>query len=176
MIRRFLVLLATTLALMGCSGMKIEDFAGKTPVLKIDEYFLGRTRAWGIFEDRFANLRREFTVDIEGKWEGDEFVLDEHFDYADGEKDRRVWRLKKTGENTWEGRTPDAIGVAIGKQVGNAFSFKYDINLKMNGRTLAVHFDDWMYLQPDGVLLNRAYVSKWGIDIGAVTLAFKRVP
>ena len=46
----------------------------------------------------------------------------------------------------------------------------------MSGRTLAVHFDDWMYLQPDGVLLNRAYVSKWGIDIGSVTLAFKRVP
>jgi len=176
MIRRFLVLLATTLALMGCSGMKIEDFAGKTPVLKIDEYFLGRTRAWGIFEDRFANLRREFTVDIEGKWEGDEFVLDEHFDYADGEKDRRVWRLRRVGTDKWEGRTEDAIGVALGHQAGNAFSFKYDINLKMGERRLAVHFDDWMYLQPDGLLLNRAYVTKWGFEIGSVTLAFKRVP
>jgi hypothetical protein len=176
MIRRFVLLLATVLALAGCSGMKIEDFAGRTPALKIDEYFQGRTRAWGIFEDRFANLRREFTVDIEGKWEGDEFVLDEHFDYADGEKDRRVWRLKRTGPDSWEARTEDAIGVAIGRQAGNAFSFRYAINLKMGERRLAVNFDDWMYLQPDGLLLNRAYVTKWGFDIGSVTLAFRKVP
>jgi hypothetical protein len=41
---------------------------------------------------------------------------------------------------------------------------------------LAVHFDDWMYLQPDGLLLNRAYVTKWGFAVGSVTLAFRKVP
>lgn len=31
-----------------------------------------------------------------------------------------------------------------------------------------------MFLQSEGVLLNRASVSKWGFDIGTVTLAFRR--
>jgi hypothetical protein len=175
-IRRLFLVLASALALFGCSSMKIEEFAGKTPELKLEAYFAGRTRAWGIFEDRFANLRREFTVDIEGTWDGRELVLDERFDYADGEKDRRVWRLTQLSPGVWEGRTEDAIGVARGRAAGNAFNFAYDINLKMGTRRLQVHFDDWMYLQPDGVLLNRAYVTKWGIDVGSVTLAFRRVP
>ena len=48
------------------------------------------------------------------------------------------------------------------------------IDLKMGDDLLRVRFDDWMFLQPDGVLLNRARVSKWGIEIGQVTLVFKK--
>lgn len=176
MIRRLLFVVMSVSVLMGCSGMKIEDFAGRTPELKLETYFAGKTRAWGIFEDRFANLRREFTVDIEGTWDGRELVLDERFDYTDGEKDRRVWRLTQTAPGVWEGRTEEAIGVAQGRAAGNAFNFRYDINLKMGSGRMKVHFDDWMYLQPDGVLINRAYVTKWGIDVGSVTLTFRRVP
>ncbi len=176
MIRRLLFVVMSVSVLLGCSGMKIEDFAGRTPELKLETYFAGKTRAWGIFEDRFANLRREFTVDIEGTWDGRELVLDERFDYTDGEKDRRVWRLTQTAPGIWEGRTEDAIGVAVGRAAGNAFNFRYDINLKMGSGQMKVHFDDWMYLQPDGVLINRAYVTKWGFDVGSVTLTFRRVP
>jgi hypothetical protein len=39
-----------------------------------------------------------------------------------------------------------------------------------------VKFDDWMFLQPDGILMNRARVTKWGIAIGEVTLMFQRWP
>jgi hypothetical protein len=64
----------------------------------------------------------------------------------------------------------------VGRAAGNAFNFRYDINLKMGSGQMKVHFDDWMYLQPDGVLINRAYVTKWGFDVGSVTLTFRRVP
>jgi len=37
-----------------------------------------------------------------------------------------------------------------------------------------VRFDDWMYLQSDGVLLNRAKVTKFGVELGTVTLAFSK--
>ncbi len=176
MIRRWFPVVFMALALVGCADMKIDDFAGRAPELRLESYFAGRTRAWGIFEDRFANLRREFTVDIDGTWDGRELVLDERFDYSDGEKDRRVWRLTQTAPGVWEGRTEEAIGTAAGRSAGNAFNFRYDINLKMGGGRMAVHFDDWMYLQPDGVLINRAYVTKWGIDVGSVTLTFRRQP
>ncbi|MBI1245241.1 MAG: DUF3833 family protein [Alphaproteobacteria bacterium] len=174
MIRRAIAVVSIALTVAGCSAMKIEDFAGRQPELRLETYFAGRTRAWGIFEDRFANLKREFTVDIDGTWNGTELVLDERFNYKDGEKDRRIWHLKQTAPGVWEGRTDDAIGVAHGRQAGNAFNFNYDINLKMGDGLLTVHFNDWLYLQPDGVLLNRAYVTKWGFDVGSVTLAFRK--
>ena len=31
-----------------------------------------------------------------------------------------------------------------------------------------------MFLQEDGVLINRARVKKWGVEIGQVTLFFKK--
>jgi hypothetical protein len=34
--------------------------------------------------------------------------------------------------------------------------------------------DDWMYLMNDRVMLNKARMSKLGIDLGEVTLAFTR--
>ena len=46
--------------------------------------------------------------------------------------------------------------------------------LKVRDSRIKVRFDDWMFLQPDGVLINRATVSKFGINIGTVTLFFKK--
>ncbi len=63
----------------GCSNMEPIEFKDSGPTLRIEEYFLGKTRAWGIFEDRFGRLRRQFTVSIHGRIMDGELVLDEHF-------------------------------------------------------------------------------------------------
>jgi hypothetical protein len=154
--------------------MKPTDFSGTTPQLRIEEYFAGHTRAWGIFEDRFGNLRRQFVVDIDGKWDGETLVLDERFLYSDGEKDRRVWTIRKIDAHRYEGQAADVIGVAFGEAHGNALNWQYDMDLKVGEGTLRVHFNDWMFLQESGVLVNRARVSKFGIEIGEVTLFFQK--
>nr|WP_184043837.1 DUF3833 domain-containing protein [Roseospira visakhapatnamensis] len=158
----------------GFDAMKPKDFANTEPKLVLEEYFLGRTLAWGIFEDRFGSLRRQFVVDIEGTWDGETLTLDEHFDYADGETDRRVWRIRRLDNHTYEGRADDIIGTAGGQAYGNALNWAYDLDLKMGERSLKVHFNDWMWLQPGGVLVNRATMSKWGITLGTVTLFFRK--
>ncbi|WP_337875388.1 DUF3833 domain-containing protein [Elioraea sp.] len=174
--RRIVAALAAVLALAGCgSGMRIEDFAGRTPELRLEEYFAGRTRAWGLFEDRFGTVRRTFTVDITGTWDGTTLTLDEDFLYDDGETQKRIWRLTRTGERQWEGRAADVIGVATGREAGNAFRFGYRLNLKVGDSTWEVRFDDWMFRIDDEVVLNTAKVYRWGIWIGTVQLAFRRV-
>lgn len=160
--------------LMGCSTMKPSDFENAERTFRIEEYFAGKTMAWGLFEDRFGKVRRQFAVEIEGRKDGDRIILDERFQYADGEKDRRVWTITRTGPYTYEGKADDIIGVARGEARGNALNWNYDMDLKVGDGKLRVHFDDWMFLQPDGVLLNRAHVTKLGIEIGTVTLAFMK--
>lgn len=155
--------------------MKIEDFADKEPRFVVEDFFQGKTRASGIFQDRFGNLRRSFVVDIEGTWDGRVLELVEDFVYDDGETERRVWRLTKIDEHTYQGTTEDAIGTATGRSFGNAFHFVYDFNLKVGDGRWRVHFDDWMWLQPDGTMINRANISKWGFSLGDVTLSFRRV-
>ena len=158
----------------GCAVMKPTDFEDATPRLLIEEYFQGETQASGLFEDRFGNLRRQFVVDITGIWDGKVLVLNEQFHFSDGATDQRIWTITKTGRDSYEGRADDVIGIAKGESQGNALNWQYDLNLKVGDGTLRVHFNDWMFLQPSGVLLNRAKVTKLGVEIGTVTLAFTK--
>lgn len=169
-----LTVLTGLIVLNGCTSMKPMDFSDTTPTLVIEEYFVGETRAWGLFEDRFGKLRRQFTVDITGSWDGENLVLDERFQYSDGERDRRVWTIRKTGPHTYEGSADDVVGTARGEARGNALNWRYDMDLKVGDGTMRVHFNDWMFLQPSGVMLNRARVTKLGFEIGEVTLAFMK--
>ena len=156
--------------------MKAEDFAERTPRLVIEDYFLGRTKAWGIFQDRFGTLRRQFEVTIEGSLEDDTLVLVEDFLYDDGEEERRIWRIRRTGPHTYEGQAGGVVGVAKGEAYGNALNWTYRFDLKVGDATWEVAFDDWLFLQSDGVLINRAAVTKFGILLGEVTLVFQKQP
>ena len=164
-----------TLLLVGCSDMKLEDFAAGEPHLTVEEYFDGRTEAWGLFEDRFGRVRRQFKVDVDGSFDGRELKLVENFVYADGEKDSRIWRITSLGDGRYEGRSDDVIGAASGQARGNAVHWEYDMDLVIGDSTWRVHFDDWMLLQSDEVMINRATVSKFGITLGQVTLFFRKI-
>ena len=155
--------------------MNIDDFEGTTPKFVLEDYFEGDTRAWGIFEDRFGNIRRQFVVDITGVWDGRTLLLDEHFDFDDGEKSFRQWRITKLADGRYEGRADDVIGTASGVAKGNALNWTYVLDLKRSeGKTIQVKLDDWMFLQPGGVLLNRARMSKFGIELGEITISFQK--
>ena len=170
--QRLFALFVTVLAINGCSTMKPTDFQNASPKLAIEDYFNGRVEAYGLFEDRFGTLRRQFTVTIDGTWDGEVLVLDERFAYSDGETDRRVWTIRKKGPHLYEGAADDIIGTATGESYGNALNWRYTMDLKVGDGSLRVRFDDWMFLLTQDVMMNRAKVSKFGIEIGTVTLAF----
>ena len=44
----------------------------------------------------------------------------------------------------------------------------------MNGKTLRVSFDDWMYLQDNNILFNKATIKKLGITLGDVYIFFDK--
>lgn len=174
---RAICAMMVALLIMGCEGMKIEDFKDGTPRFELERYFAGKTKAWGIFHDRFGRVKRQFTVDILGEVDGDTLTLTEDFTYVDGESERRVWTVRRTGPNSYEGTADGVIGVAKGRIAGNAFHWVYDFNLPVGGGTWKVTFDDWMFLQPGGdVVLNRADVSKWGLTLGTATISFAKQP
>ena len=66
-------------------------------------------------------------------------------------------------------------GTARGVQFGNGLNWSYAMMLKVGDDHWKVRFDDWMFLQPGGVIINRAVVLRWGIEIGTVTIAFRRI-
>jgi hypothetical protein len=167
------ILAALSIGLLaGCSTPKVEQYAQEKPVLDLTQYFNGKLDAYGIFTDRSGAVVKRFTVVMDCKWSGNEGTLDEDFTYSDGSKQRRVWRLTRLGDGRFTGKADDVEGVAQGEVRGNAFHWTYTLNLPVDGRVVAVQFDDWMYLMNDKVMLNKASMRKWGIELGEVTLSF----
>lgn len=160
--------------LTGCSAMKVDDYTNTQPKLDLFDYFAGKTQAWGQFQTRSGEVKRRFSVDITGTIEGDTLTLDEQFLYDDGETEQRIWIIQKLAENRYQGTAGDVIGVANGKSAGSVFSWRYTLDLPYKDSSIHVSFDDWMFLQTDGVMLNRATVRKWGFKVGEVTLFFQK--
>jgi hypothetical protein len=173
---RRLMLVSTAAALLGAcaSAPTPADYAKETPRLDLRAYFNGPLTAHGIFTDRGGKVVRRFTVKLVGTWTGNQGVLEEDFVYSDGTQERRVWRLVDQGNGRYSGRADDVVGEAVGIAAGNALNWRYTLALKVDGRTIEVQFDDWMYLMDARVMLNKAAMSKFGIRLGEVTLAFTK--
>jgi len=156
----------------------MKQFENNTPKLNLFSFFEGDTIAYGIFEDRFGNLKRQFRVNIKGSVDKEELTLDEEFLYDDGEQAKRIWKIKKIVDDkkniVYSGQADDVEGNASGSISGNALNWSYDIFLNIKGSNVKVHFNDWIYQQSDEIAINRAYVSKFGVNIGSVTLVFLR--
>ena len=167
-------LLAVTAVSSCASSSTLEQFEAAPRQLVLEDYFEGETTAYGLFEDRFGKVRRQFKVDITGEVEGNRLTLTEKFVYDDGERDTRVWEIDILGNGQYRGTAGDVPVPAVGQVSGNAFSWKYKVDLKVGDSVWKVGFNDWMFLMDDGVLINRAYVTRYGIEIGQVTITFNK--
>lgn len=166
---------AMVLVLAGCTGKPaLEDEKLSTRNLNLEEFFEGRTVAYGQFQDIFGTVRRRFEVEIEGTWDGRTLTLVEDFVFEDNSTEQRVWTLVKTGEETWRGSAPGVIGEAFGEERGDTFNWRYTIDLPVPDGTMRVTFDDWMWLLTEDRLLNRAYMRRFGVDIGEVIITFEK--
>ena len=166
---------ATTAALMsGCASQNIASYAGQQPALDLQQYFNGTLDAYGVFTDRSGAVVKRFTVVMQCSWNGDDGVLDERFAYSDGETQQRIWRLKRLPGGRYSGTADDVVGAAEGQAAGNALNWRYTLRLPVDGSVYEVEFDDWMFLIDEQVMLNKAVMSKFGIRLGEVTLAFRR--
>ncbi|MFN7856389.1 MAG: DUF3833 domain-containing protein [Acidovorax sp.] len=175
--RRHLLLAASVAApvvLSGCANQSLEGYASEKPVLDLATYFNGIVDAWGIFQDRSGQIVKRFTVVMDCQWKGNEGVLDEAFTYSDGTTQRRIWRLTRHADGRYTGMADDVVGTANGQTRGNAFRWTYTLALPVDGKTYHVDLDDWMYLIDDRVMLNRATMSKFGVQLGEITLSFTK--
>jgi len=172
--------LLSVLLLSACAGRpSFDDPSLSTRELELEEFFDGKLVAHGQFQDVLGTVRRQFFVTIDGDWDGERLRLVEDFVYEDGSTEQRVWTLRKTGEETWEGTAPGVIGVAEGEERGDRFNWRYTIDLPVPSasgptETVRVSFDDWMWQLSDDRLFNRAYLRRAGVTLGDVSIWFEK--
>ena len=93
--------------------MKPEDFKNKEPRLIIENYLSGNVKAWGVLQNRSGKVTRQFSADLNGKWDGKQLILDEKFNWDDGEIQTRQWQITKIDENNYEGTAGDVVGLSL---------------------------------------------------------------
>ena len=172
---KFFLLIVGLLFITSCSGkqsMKPEDFKDKQPRLIIEDYMSGSVKAWGILQNRSGKVTRQFSADLNGKWDGEQLVLDEKFNWTDGEVQTRQWKIKKIDNHNYEGTAGDVVGIAKGYSYGPAFKFEYVLLVPVKGREIKITFDDWIFMQDEKVAINRAKMTKFGIKVAELTVMF----
>ena len=173
----YLKLIAVCLLCLQLSSCAMDDlsrYQNSQPQLDLEKYFLGTVDAWGMFQQRGGKVVKRFHVVIEGKKIDGKLVLDEQFVYDDGSRQQRIWRLSKQSDGSWLGLADDVKGEAIGKISGNTLNWRYTLLLPVDGSIYQMQMDDWMYLLDEQTLINRASMSKFGVEVGQVTLFFRR--
>ncbi|EOB6678139.1 DUF3833 domain-containing protein [Vibrio vulnificus] len=170
----FIVLLVMTLnALVGCSS-DLKDYQQASPKFELFEYFSGNVKVWGMVQDYSGKQTRRFEVEIVGSVENNTLTLVEDFVFDDGEIDQRIWRITRLADGRYQGEADDIIGVAEGMELGNALQWRYDFELQINGSSLTVSFDDWLYRQDEKHVFNLTKIKKFGVEVGTITLFFQR--
>jgi hypothetical protein len=160
----------------GCSSVAPSNYAQQNPKFSFRDYFNGTVDAWGMFQTRNGEAIKRFKVTLTGTWEGENGTLDEHFVYADGTTEHRIWKIRQTGPDRYIATAGDIVGEANGDEAGPAIRFNYTMAIPVSGTTYHFQFDDWMYQIDDEVVLNRATMSKFGVKVGEVTLSFRKRP
>ena len=155
-------------------SMKPEDFKNTEPEIKIEKYFEGQVKAWGILQDRKGRATRQFKANMIGKFENNILTLEEDFFWKDGETQRRVWKIKKIDEHNYIGTAPDVVGEAKGVSYGSAFKFEYNLMIPFKGKNIKIRFDDWIFKQDEKVAINRATLTKSGFKVGELTVFFEK--
>ena len=172
---RYILTLFLTLFLTNCvAGMKPEDFKDQKPKLIIEDFLNGDVKAYGVLQNRGGKVTRQFSADLKGKWDGKQLILDEKFNWSDGEIQNRQWKINKLNEHSYEGTAGDVVGKAKGFSYGPAFKFEYVLLVPVKGREMKITFDDWIFKQSDKIAINRATMTKFGIKVAELTVLFQK--
>ncbi len=159
----------------GCANnMKPTDFKDQKPRLIIEEFLSGNVKAWGILQNRSGKVIRQFSADLNGTWNGKQLILDEKFEWSDGEIQNRQWKINKIDEHNYEGTAGDVVGTAKGFSYGPAFKFEYVLLVPVKGKEIKIKFDDWIFKQDDNVAINRAVMTKFGFKVAELTVMFTK--
>ena len=169
-----LICVLACMLLSSCMTPDVTHYQNLQPKLSLESYFVGTTDAWGMFQKRSGEVIKRFHVVIIGSKHDDKLILDERFSYDDGTTQQRVWTLTHFADGSWHGTAGDVVGEAIGQVSGNTLHWEYALLLPVDGSTYQMHFDDWMYLIDEKVMINRASMQKFGIEVGQVTLFFTK--
>lgn len=175
--RSWLLLMCLSVFTAGCDSMDVHDYQAERPAMDMLDYFSGEVHASGVVQNRSGKVIRRFTLAMHGAPQPDgSLAIQEELSYLDGGHQTRHWSVRRVDEHHVAATANGIIGVAQGEQYGNALHLVYVLEDDSSGKVWRFPVDDWFFLQPDGVVINRSYGRKWGFHAFDVLTFFQKAP
>jgi hypothetical protein len=171
-----LVVLAAVIVLprrLGFMAQRPADYAGSTPAIDIRQHLSGPLLCEGVIYGPTGRVTSRFVAQMEGRWEGNRGILDEHFHYSGGNSQNRQWRLTLGNDGTIRAEADDLKGPGTGTQEGCSVQLRYTIVMPQSAGGWTLDVTDWMYLTENGTIINRSQFRKFGIKVAELVATMR---
>ncbi|MDQ2095480.1 DUF3833 domain-containing protein [Rhodalgimonas zhirmunskyi] len=175
-----IAILALTLALVifrarsfSFVAQRPEHYADTGPTFDPRTLLNGVVRSEGMIYGPTGRVTSRFVMQMHGRWDGPTGILTEDFTYATGRTQHREWTLVQQGDGRLSATAPDIIGEGEGIVSGSSLRLSYRIRLPddVGGHVLDVV--DWLYLMPNGMILNRSQMRRFGITLAELVASMR---
>jgi len=150
-----------------------EDYADGGPQFDIRERLNGPIVCEGVIYGPTGRVTSRFVADFEASWQGNVGTMVENFQYDSGSTQRRQWTLTLGNDGAIKAEAPDVVGVGTGRQQGSAVLLNYKIKLTEEAGGHVLDTTDWMYLTPNGSIMNRSQFRKFGIKVAELVATMR---
>ncbi|MEX0340054.1 MAG: DUF3833 family protein [Arenibacterium sp.] len=150
-----------------------EDYAESDQTFDIREVLNGPIICEGVIYGPTGRVSSRFVGDFEAEWKGNAGIMREVFTYDSGNTQNRAWYLTLDDSGRIEARADDVEGVGTGFQKGNAVQLQYRLRLPEEGGGHVLDVTDWMYLAPNGTIINRSQFRKFGIQVAELVATMR---
>ncbi len=159
--------------LFGFAAQKPTDYAQSGPDFDLRTHLNGPIQCEGVIYGPLGRVSSRFVGDFSATWRGDSGVMTETFHYDNGATQHREWHLDLRGNGRILATAPDVIGSGSGVQMGSAVKLTYRIRLPQDSGGHVLTAIDWMYLAPNGTIVNRSRFYKYGIQVAELVATMR---
>ncbi|MGR3802630.1 DUF3833 family protein [Marinibacterium profundimaris] len=151
------------------------DYCAGGPEFDPRRHLNGAMTCDGVTYGPTGRVVSRFTADFDIAWTGDTGIMREHFRYDDGSSRDREWHLTLMPDGRIEARADDVPGLGRGMVSGPTLGLRYRLRLPESSGGHVLDAVDWMYLTPDGTIMNRSQFRKFGITVAELVATMRPV-
>ncbi|MCB1490434.1 MAG: DUF3833 domain-containing protein [Rhodobiaceae bacterium] len=171
-----LVLTALKARFLSFAAQTPDDYKDTAPAFEIDRALSGPLACEGIIFGPTGLAVSRFVARMDGRWDAEGGTLAEHFTYDSGRQQRREWRIRRLPDNRITATADDIIGTAKGQISGATLSLSYRLRLPKEAGGHVLDVIDWLYLMPDGTLMNRSRMHRFGLPLAELVATMRPIP
>lgn len=151
-----------------------EHYAdGRSGQFDIRHHLNGPIACEGVIYGPLGRVSSRFEAEFDASWEGNTGVMREVFRYDDGSTQERAWNLQIGNDGRIKALAEDVVGDGSGWQSGDSVQLKYKLRLPAASGGHVLDVVDWMYLSPNGTIINRSQFRKFGIKVAELVATMR---